>query len=51
LRDAEGLVKVIGDGGLFSRVVVVGLVGLVITVISAVGGVFVPAERALPGHI
>ena len=50
LRDAEGLVKEFGDGGLFSRVVIAGLVGLVIRVASAVGRVFKPAEKALSGQ-
>ena len=30
MRDAEGLVKVIGDGEVFSRDVIAGLVGVVI---------------------
>jgi len=51
LGDAEGLVKVIGDGGVFSQVVIAGLVSSVITVKSTVGGVFKPAGRALSGHI
>jgi len=51
LWHAEGLVKEFGDGGLFSRDVIGGLVGLVITVRSAVGGMFKPAEQALSGHI
>jgi len=51
LRDAEGLVKVFGDGGLFPRDVIAGLVGLVIRVRYAVEGAFMPAEQALPGQI
>ena len=41
--DAEGLVKVIGDGGLFSRVVIGSSVSFIMAVGSAVGGVFVLA--------
>jgi len=51
LRDAEGLVKEFGDGGLFSRVVIADFVSLVITVRSAAGRVFKPAEKALSVHI
>jgi len=44
LWDAEGLVKEFGDGEVFSRDVIGGLVSSVITVRSAVGGAFMPAE-------
>jgi len=50
LWDAEGLVKLIGDGGLFSHVVIARSVSLVITVKSPVGGgggMFMPAEQGL----
>jgi len=51
LRDAEGLVKEFGDGGLFSRVVIAELFSLVIRVRYAVEGAFVSAEQALSRHI
>jgi len=47
LWDAEGLVKEFGDGGLFLRDVVVGLVGSVITVKSTVGGALNRAGQSL----